>query len=129
MTALAYQKGGLIKVPRAPCPRGDCNAHQRRWTNYPVLSESIKSHDQCLFKALCDLSVITYDLTWSLFGNGDKERTLDAGSVQVTEDAYACLQRWYEGLPDCLGTSNAPPHVLCLSFVLSGPKNDGVGPS
>lgn len=117
VTALSYQKGGLIKIPWAPFPTVDGDVHGQTWTNYPVSSKTTKSHEQCLFKAVCDVSLVTYDLTWSLFGNGDKELMLDANSVQAAEEAYARLQKWYEELPDCLGTSNATPHVLSLQFV------------
>lgn len=120
VTALAYQKPGLVKVPWVPCPAVDRDAHQHEWTNYPISSEKVKSHIQCLFKATSDVSLITYELGWSLFGTGDRERKLDTKSVQAAEEAYARLQRWHEELPDCLGTSNAPPHVLCLQFVLDG---------
>lgn len=120
VTALSYQKGGLIKVPWAPFPTVDRDVHRHIWTNYPVSSETTKSHEQCLFKAVCDVSLITYDLSWSLFGSGDKERKLDASSVQAAEEAYARLQKWYEELPDCLETGNATPHVLSLQFVFKG---------
>lgn len=120
MTALSYQKGGLVKVPWAPCPAVDCDAYQHKWTNYPISSARINSHIQCLFKATSDVSLITYDLGWSLFGTGERERKLDIKSVQAAEDAYARLQRWYEELPECLGIRNAAPHVLCLQFVLDG---------
>lgn len=114
MTAFSYQKGGLIKVPRVPFPTIGPDAHQHTWTNYPCSSVTTKSHEQCLFKAVCDVSVVTYELSWSLLGSCDKERKLDANSVEAAEQAYARLQKWYEELPDCLGTDNATPHVLSL---------------
>lgn len=80
-------------------------------------SKKTKSHEQCVFKALRDVNLITYDLGWSLFGNGAKERKLDANSAQAAEEAYTRLQEWYEGLPDCLGTDNATPHVLSVQCV------------
>lgn len=114
MAALSYQKGGLIKVPRVPFPVVGRDVHQHTWTNYPCSSVITKSHERCLFKAVCDVSVVTYKLSWSLFGSGDKERKLDADSVEAAEQVYARLQKWYEELPGCLGTDNATPHVLSL---------------
>lgn len=82
-------------------------------------SETTKAHDQCLFKAVCDVSLITYDLSWSLFGHGDKETKLDAAYVQAAEEAYTRVQQWYKKLPECLGTDGATPHVLTLQLVFA----------
>ncbi|KAJ5577990.1 uncharacterized protein N7459_006954 [Penicillium hispanicum] len=114
MTALSYQKSALTEIPQLPRPIPDHDVHRDKWSNYPTQSEKVNSHSQCLFRALCEVSLITYDLSWSLFGNKKEERNLDPKFVQATEEAYARLQKWYAELPDCLGISNAPPHVLSL---------------
>lgn len=116
MTALSFQKGGLLKVPRSPYTPLVRDIHRDKWTNYPVLTEKTKSHNHCLFKAMYDVSLITYDLTWSLFGN--EERKFDARFVEKAEGAFARLYEWYSELPNCLEITNAPPHVLSLQFVL-----------
>lgn len=117
MTALAYQKGAQIQVPRRSySPLANCDLHRDKWTHYPLSPEAIKSHGGCLVKALCDISQITYDLSWLLFG--DKDRKLDTAFAQATEYVHSRLNRWYQELPKCLGTTNAPPHVLSLQCVL-----------
>lgn len=63
------------------------------------------------------MSLLTYDLSWALFGNGSREQKLDQYSVQVAEEAFTRLQKWYEEIPDCLEKGNATPHVLSLQYV------------
>ncbi|OOQ84351.1 C6 transcription factor [Penicillium brasilianum] len=114
MSALSYQKPAPIKVPQIPYPLLGRNVHREKWSNYPLQSETTKAHTQCLSKALYDVSLITHDLTWCLFKRRDEEQTLNAKFVQQAEDAYNRLRTWYDKLPNCLGTSNATPHVLSL---------------
>ena len=123
-TALSFQKGGMIKVPRTPYTPSARDIHGDKWTNYPALTEKTKSHNHCVFKAMYDVSLITYDLTWSLFGN--EKRKFNARSVEKAEDAFARLSKWYKGFPDCLEVTNAPPHILSLQFVFPN-WNDGLG--
>lgn len=117
MTALSYQKTTLIKLPQIPYPPLDGEVHRETWSNYPLQSEKTKAHAQCLFKALNSVSFITHDLTWSLFDRDMEERTLNTDFVQAAKDAYYRLRTWYDELPNCLGTSNATPHVLSLQYV------------
>ena len=116
MTAMSYQKGGLIKAPKTSFPPLQHDVHRDKWSNYPLQSERIASHNQCCFNAFCDLSMITYDLDWSLFG--DKERKLNVKFAQTVEDLYNRLREWYMRLPKCLGINNVPPHVLSFQCVL-----------
>lgn len=123
MTALSYQRTALIKVPQVPCPSiFGRDVHREKWSNYPLQSETTKAHTQCISKALNDVSLITHDLTWSLFNRGDEEQNLNAEFVQAAEDAYNRLRAWYDKLPNCLGTSNATPHVLSLQSVILLPR-------
>lgn len=108
----------MIKVPNIPYPPLGPDAHREKWSNYPLQSENTKAHTQCLSKALNDVSLITHDLTWSLFNRGDGEQTLNAEFVQAAENLYNRLRTWYDKLPNCLGTSNATPHVLSLQSVI-----------
>jgi hypothetical protein len=121
MTALSYQRTALIKVPKIPYPPLGRDAHREKWCNYPLQSENTKAHTQCLSKALNNVSLITYDLTWSLFNRGDQGHTLNAEFVQEAEDAYNRLRTWYDKFPNCLGTSNATPHVLSLQSAILFP--------
>lgn len=118
MTAFSYQRTALIKVPKLPYPPLGREIHREKWSNYPLQSENTKAHTQCLSKALNDVSLITHDLTWSLFNRGDGEQTLNAEFVKAAENAYNRLRAWYDKFPNCLGTSNATPHVLSLQFVI-----------
>lgn len=116
MTAVAYQKRALVEVPKIPHPPLTPDYHKTKWNNYPSLNEERKSHNQCVFKALCDISLITQNLSRSLFG--EQKRIFNAGLVARTEEVYTRLREWQEKLPDCLAMSNAPPHVISVQFVL-----------
>lgn len=122
MTALSYQRTALIKVPQIPYPSFGGDVHREKWSNYPLQSEKTKAHTQCLSNALNDVSLITYDLTWSLFNRSNEEHALTADFVQTAEDAYNRLRAWYDKFPICLGTSNATPHVLSLQYVILFPE-------
>jgi hypothetical protein len=74
-----------------------------------------------LSKALNDVSLITHDLTWLLFNRSDGQQTLNAEFVKAAENAYSRLCAWYDKFPNCLGTSNATPHVLSLQSVTLSP--------
>lgn len=121
MTAFSYQRAALIKVPKIPCPPLGRDIHREKWSNYPLQSENTKAHTQCLSKALNDVSLITHDLTRALFNRGDGEQTLNVEFVKAAEDAYNRLRAWYGKFPNCLGTSNATPHVLSLQSVILSP--------
>ncbi|KAJ5358861.1 uncharacterized protein N7496_011274 [Penicillium cataractarum] len=82
MTALSYQRSAPIKVPQIPYPLVGRDVHREKWSNYPLQSETTKAHTQCLSKALNDVSLITYDLTWSLFNRGNEEQTLNVEDEQ-----------------------------------------------
>ena len=117
MTALSYQKLPLTRIPCIPRPIFDHNSHPEKWSKYPS-SGCVESHTQCLFNALCDVSLITFDLSMFLFSSKERERTFDGRFAHATENAYFRLRLWFERLPDCLGTNNAPPHVLSLQYVV-----------
>lgn len=116
MTAVAYQRRALIEVPTVPYPPFTPDFHQEKWSNYPSLTQKTKSHNQCVFKALCDINLIAHYLSRSLFE--EKKRKFDADFVAKTEEVYTRLRKWHEELPDCLAITNAPPHVLSVQFVL-----------
>lgn len=112
---MAYQKGALIKIPESPHDYDQREAHREEWCNYPHSSERIESHTQCLFHSFCDLSVITHDLSWSLFG--EEGQTLTVEFVALVENGHQRLRSWYEGLSSCLAIEGATPHVLSFQFV------------
>lgn len=105
----------MFKPPRALYPPSDTDLDD--WTNYPDRSQKIKSNSQALFSMFCEVSRITYDLSWSLFGDGETKPTLNADFVKMTDDAYSRLKKWYEEFPGCLGVDNAAPHVLSFQSV------------
>ncbi|KAJ5097012.1 hypothetical protein N7456_007733 [Penicillium angulare] len=86
MTALSYQKGGMLTIPNHPYPPIRPDVHREKWTNYPLQSDQITSHSQCLFNAFCKLSVLTYELSWLFFGK-DNAR-LNKEFVESTESVY-----------------------------------------
>ncbi|KAJ5291801.1 hypothetical protein N7478_001052 [Penicillium angulare] len=86
MTALSYQKRGSLTIPNHPYPPIRQDVHREKWTNYPLQSDQITSHSQCLFNAFCKLSVLTYELSWLFFGK-DKAR-LNKKFVESTENVY-----------------------------------------
>ncbi|KAJ5180591.1 hypothetical protein N7492_003801 [Penicillium capsulatum] len=115
MTAVAYQKRGLIEVPKVPFLPFTRDRHRDKWVNYPLLTEETRSHNQCIFRALCEMSLITYDLSWSLFGEG--KRKFDADFIARTEKVHSRLREWHKELPACLATTDAAPQVLSVQFV------------
>lgn len=58
---------------------------------------------------------ITHELSMSLFR--DNKQTLDIDFARLAEGLYARLQAWFEGIPDCLSSVDATPHVMSLQFV------------
>ncbi|KAJ5325685.1 uncharacterized protein N7506_008787 [Penicillium brevicompactum] len=112
VTALAYQKGALISAPRHRHRTPEHDVHQDTWHPYPMGSDVVKSHRECLFTALCDMGQIIHELSLSLFK--DNSQTLDIEFSRVAEELHGRLRAWYEDLPDCLATSDATPHVLSL---------------
>lgn len=117
VTALAYQKGALISAPRHRHRTPEHDVHQDTWHPYPMGSDVVKSHRECLFTALCDMGQIIHELSLSLFK--DNSQTLDTEFARVAEELHGRLRAWYEVLPDCLATSDATPHVLSLQYVFS----------
>lgn len=111
----------MIKIPKQTRSPLQLDAHEDFWTNYPLQSKKVESHNQCLFDAFCDVSIITHDLSWSLFGDGDDKdgRRLNLGSVKSTEEAYDRVRRWYKGIPACLDSTDATPHVLSFQSVIN----------
>lgn len=119
VTALAYQKGALISAPRHKHKTPKHDVHQDTWHPYPLSSDVVKSHRECLFTALCDIGEIIHDLSLSLFK--DNNQTLDTKFAQLAEELHSRLRAWYEGMPDCLAIPDAPPHVLSLQSVPASP--------
>ncbi|KAJ6145391.1 hypothetical protein N7470_009286 [Penicillium chermesinum] len=115
MTAVAFQKGSPVKVPHMPRYLSQRDPHRDKWSNYPIKAENTESHTQCLFDAFCDLSLITHDLSWSVLDG--KRQTLTTDLVGMIENAYKRLRGWYEGLPSCLETESATPHVLSFHLM------------
>jgi len=117
VTALAYQKGALIAIPRRRHITPDRDVHQDEWSQYPSSLDAVQSHRECLFTALCGMGEIIYELSLSLFKH--KHRKLDMKFAQLAEEMYLRLRKWHDELPDCLATIDATPHVLSLQFVFS----------
>jgi hypothetical protein len=61
------------------------------------------------------MSEIIYELSLSLFK--DKHRKLDMKYAKLAEEMHLRLKKWYDGLPKCLATIDATPHVLSLQCV------------
>ncbi|KAJ5938124.1 hypothetical protein N7454_004466 [Penicillium verhagenii] len=112
MTGLAYQKGGLIKMPHREYSPAHDDLHGEEWTDYPHRSDTVESHTQCLFLTFSEFSVIEYDLSWSLFGKG--EQKLNFELVKATENMHTRMLEFYERMPKCLKTTKVPPHVLAF---------------
>jgi hypothetical protein len=120
VATLSLQKPSIIKRPQLEYFPEDHHTADK-WMPYPRQADALLAHTNCVKNGAYDLGMIMWEVSDYLFGD-DKPPTPEA---TVIEGFYERLQKWTEGLPNCIDQkSNATPSVMDLQWVVSPSSNN-----
>ncbi|OJJ42822.1 hypothetical protein ASPZODRAFT_104512 [Penicilliopsis zonata CBS 506.65] len=119
---LVYQRLPLFKTPQIACLKPPAaEEDQDEWIPYPSQSASVAAYLAQVRGATTEINKIVYDICQTFFNETNGlEHISFAETQRNAEDLRGRLQRWTDGLADCLqDTGTRSPHLLSLQYLFA----------